>query len=125
MLQHTQSAGEEWAAHWPTVIAAMLGMSFYSMFTYSFGVFIEPLQHEFHWTRASISIGYSIYAMSPVILGPFMGALIDLIGTRKIAIAGIILSALAYAAFSLNDGRLGLWFALWGFMSLTATLVNR
>jgi predicted MFS family arabinose efflux permease len=124
MLQPGHSARAEWAAHWPTVVAAMLGMSFYSMFTYSFGVFIEPLQHEFHWSRANISIGYTIYALSPVILGPFMGALIDIIGTRKIAIWGVFLSALAYGAFSLNNGSLGLWLALWGCLSLTAVLVK-
>jgi predicted MFS family arabinose efflux permease len=106
------------------VMAAMVGMSFYSMFTYSFGVFIEPLQHEFGWSRANISIGYSIYAISPVILGPFMGALIDLIGSRKIAIWGVVLSALAFGAFSLNDGRFGMWLALWGCLSLTAVLVK-
>jgi hypothetical protein len=33
MLQQGQSASAEWTAHWPTVLAAMLGMSFYSMFT--------------------------------------------------------------------------------------------
>jgi predicted MFS family arabinose efflux permease len=124
MLQEGQSAGEEWAAHWPTVIAAMVGMSFYSMFTYSFGVFIEPLQHEFGWSRATISIGYTIYTVSPVILGPFIGALIDLIGTRQIAIWGVIASALAYAAFSLNNGAIGLFLALWGFLSLAATFVK-
>ncbi len=124
MLQPEQSGREEWAAHWPIVIAAMVGMSFYSMFTYSFGVFIEPLQHEFGWSRANISIGYTIYAASPVILGPFVGALIDMIGTRRIAIGGVIISILAYGAFSLNDGRLGLWLALWGFLSLAATFVK-
>jgi predicted MFS family arabinose efflux permease len=124
MLPPEQSAREEWSAHWPKVLAAMLGMSFYSMFTYSFGVFIEPLQHAFGWSRATISIGYTIYAVSPVILGPFIGALIDIIGTRRIAISGVIVSALAYGAFSLNNGRIGVWLALWGFLSLTATLVK-
>lgn len=116
--------GAEWAAHWPKVVAALAGMSFYSMFTYSFGVFIEPIQQAFHWSRADISIGYTIYATAPVLLGPFIGALIDVIGTRRIAIWGTVASTLAFGAFSLNDGRIALWFTLWSLLSLAAVLVK-
>ena len=35
MNQTPQTAGEEWKAHWPLVISAMIGFSFYAMVTYS------------------------------------------------------------------------------------------
>ena len=82
-------AAAEWRSHWPVVLSGMIGMSFYAMLTYHFGLFIEPLQKEFGWDRASISLGLTIYTMSAVLLGPVIGALIDRIGSRKIGIIGL------------------------------------
>lgn len=50
----------EWRAHWPKVVSGMIGMSFYAMLTYHFGLFIQPLEKEFGWDRADISLGLTI-----------------------------------------------------------------
>ena len=51
MSEGSISASAEWRAHWPKVGSAMVGMSFYAMLTYHFGLFIQPLQAEFGWDR--------------------------------------------------------------------------
>ena len=56
------SAAAEWRAHWPVVMAAMAGMAVASLISYSSGLFIEPLEKEFGWSRAEIAAGHSIAA---------------------------------------------------------------
>lgn len=118
------TAGQEWRAHWPTVVAAMAGMSFFSMITYQFGVFIGPLEREFGWDRASISVGLTIFTIGSMLLGPFVGALIDRIGTRWIGIAGLALSALAVGALGFANGSLMQWYFLWLAVAVTAVTVK-
>lgn len=44
---------------------------------------------------------------------PLIGTIIDRWGTRRIAIGGTILSALAFAGFGLADGSITQWLLLW------------
>ena len=114
------SAGQEWQKHWPLVFAGLLGMSFYSIITYTLGTFIQPLEQEFGWSRATISAGLMIFTITATIGGPLIGAVIDKVGTRKVAVPGIALHALAFAAFGTVSGTLWQWFALWSVMAVIA-----
>lgn len=98
----------------------MIGMSFYAMLTYHFGLFIEPLQKEFGWDRASISLGLTIYTMGAVLFGPVIGALIDRFGSRKIGIIGLALTSLSVAALGQTNGSLVQWYLLWLAIAVTA-----
>ena len=113
-------AGEEWRAHWPLVLASLVGMSFYAVVTYSLGTFIAPLEAEFGWSRASISAGLTIFTVTAMIGGPFVGAAIDRWGTRRVAVPGIALHAAAFAGLSLANGALVQWFALWSVLAIAA-----
>ena len=122
--QSDTSALAEWRAHWPMVVAAMAGLSFATVSIYSMGLFMEPLSREFGWTRAQISVGLSIVALFAVPLSPFAGALIDRWGSRRLGIPGVILSALAFAAFSLATGSLSQWYVLWVCYALVAIAIK-
>lgn len=103
----------EWHAHWPLVLAAMMGLSFASVAGYSLTVFIQPLADEFGWSRAQLSLGLTIFALFAVPLSPVVGAMIDRWGSRRMAVPGIILSACAFAAFGTANGSFGQWIGLW------------
>lgn len=118
------TAGAEWGAHWPMVASGMIGMSFYAMLTYHFGLFIQPLEKEFGWERAEISLGLTIYTGTAVLLGPFVGALIDKFGSRKIGLIGLTLTSLTLAALSFADGSLVQWYLLWMAIAATALAVK-
>ncbi len=107
------SAPAEWRAHWAVVLAAMVGLSFSSLAPAALGLFIEPLSREFGWTRAQISLGLTIYAVFAVPFSPLAGALIDRIGSRRIAIPGLLLASCAFASFSLANGSVAQWIGLW------------
>ncbi len=108
-----QTAAEEWRRYWPLVLAAMLGMSFYSLFAYSNQMFIQPLEAEFHWARRDIAFGYSIYAFMAFLFGPLIGTALDRLGARKIGLPGLFLSSLAFASLSFTGSQIWTWFALW------------
>ncbi len=119
-MAETPSAGQEWRAHYPKVLSGMIGMSFYAMLTYQFGLFIQPLEKEFHWHREDISNGLAIYTLGAFFIGPFIGALIDRMGSRKIGIIGIIGTSAALAALSLANGSINQWYLLWLAIAITA-----
>ena len=114
------TAAAEWRAHWPKVLSGMVGMSFYAMLTYHFGLFIQPLEKEFGWHRADISLGLTIYTMGAVLLGPFVGALIDRVGSRWIGIVGLTGTSLSLAALGFANGSLVQWYLLWTAIACTA-----
>ena len=51
MSSTPQTASEEWSRHWPLVLAGLVGMSFLTAISTSLGMFMEPLQHDFGWSR--------------------------------------------------------------------------
>ncbi|MBL4891837.1 MAG: MFS transporter [Rhizobiaceae bacterium] len=53
-------------------------------------VLIDPLQAEFGWSRAQISVAYTMLTVGAAIGGLFWGGLSDRIGAKKIAFFGAI-----------------------------------
>lgn len=118
------TAGQEWRAYWPLVLAAMVGVSFGSMPTATLGLFIDPLNREFGWSSSEISIGVTIFALISIPMTPLAGALVDRFGGRRVALPGLILSGLAFAAFSLQGGWLAQWMITWVGYTFASLLIR-
>lgn len=118
------NAGAEWRENWTVVMAACLGMAVAAIISYSSSLFIEPLEKEFGWSRAQIMSGHSIAATLAVICAPFMGLLVDRFGPRRIGIAAVISVCGALTLFSLADGNIVQWRALWLPLSFGIILVQ-
>ena len=123
-MNEQTSAREEWRRGWPAVLAAMVGMSFYSVITYSLSTFIGPLEDEFRWSRTALSSGLTIFAGIAMLGGPFIGAALDKVGTRWITIVGMALSGCAFAAFSLLSGSMAQWIALYVIYGICALSIK-
>ncbi|CAN7188737.1 MFS transporter [Phenylobacterium sp. LjRoot219] len=115
------SAAAEWRAHWLLALAGFIGFSFHSLTTYSTGLFMQPIGAEFGWNRSQITAGLSIAALASVPLGPVVGAMIDRWGVRILAVVGLSLTGLAVSMFSLANGSMTQWLALWTFYAIVAT----
>lgn len=113
MSEHKDLARREWRKHWPLVLAASVAFSFTSVMTAAMGLFIEPWSREFGWSRTLLSSGLSISSVTTFFFSPLFGVLIDRIGTRRMALPGLVLLAAAVASLSLLDGAVWLWFAIW------------
>ncbi len=124
MAQTKSSSAQEWRDHWPLLLAATLGISFGAIPTVTLGLFMEPLQAEFGWSRTTISLGMTVFALLVLPLTPLAGALVDKLGARRIAIPGLILCGLIFAAFSTMNGAVWVWIAMWVIYSTGSVLIR-
>ncbi|MET0364757.1 MAG: MFS transporter [Sphingobium sp.] len=113
MKTRMPGSGNEWQAHWPLLLSATMGVSFAAIPLATMGVFMAPLQDAFGWTRTEISAGLTLFAFITLPFMPLAGMLVDRFGSRRVALPGLLLSSLAFAAFSLQTGSLVLWFVTW------------
>src|ERR1700759_2100883 len=61
------------------------------------GVLIIPLEQEFHWSRATISLAISINIILFGLMGPFAGALMQRFGVRRVTMTAMATLAIAVA----------------------------
>jgi len=117
-------AAAEWRSFWTLPVAAALGYSIAVLHTYSLGAFFAPLQQEFGWTRAQISMGITIAGVGSAIFGVPVGILIDKFGPRLIALIGAFTMAGTVALLSTATGTLANWYLLWGIVALGTVCVH-
>lgn len=119
-----KTALEEWKGHWPLVLSAMVGFSFFTVVTYGLGAFTAPLEKEFGWSRAETYMGLTVFGVIQMVGGPPVGMLLDKIGSRGMAISGLILAGVTFAGFSLANGSSGQWLALWFAFGICALMIK-
>ncbi|HLH90594.1 MAG TPA: MFS transporter [Xanthobacteraceae bacterium] len=81
------------------VVAAGFAVTFVGFgCVYSFTAFIESLEHDFGASRGAVSAVFSLAAFIYFGLGSLSGPLADRFGSRRLALAGMILVGLSMAA---------------------------
>lgn len=109
----TTSARAEWRSFWFLPVAAALGYSTAVLHTYGIGPFIAPLQQEFGWSRAQLSIGITIAGLAGALFSVPIGLLVDRLGPRVVGLIGVILMTGAFALLSTATGDATNWLMLW------------
>lgn len=117
------TAGTEWKRNWPLVAAATWGIALSTVAVFSLGMFMQPLENEFGWSRTEISTGASFAAFVSFAIAGFLGRLVDRVNVRHVAVFGILVCALALAGFSLA-GSLTVWLALWAVFAVGAMMIS-
>jgi MFS family permease len=83
------------------VVAAAFAITFVGFgCAYTFSAFVEPLQREFGASRGSVSLVFSLAGFLYFGLGIVSGPLADRFGSRRLAVAGMVLTGLGLAAAS-------------------------
>jgi MFS family permease len=83
------------------VVAAAFGVTFVGFGpAYTFSAFVESLQRDFGASRGSVSLVFSLAGFLYFGLGIVSGPLADRFGSRRLALAGMILIGLGLAAAS-------------------------
>ncbi|MFX1263692.1 MAG: MFS transporter [Promethearchaeota archaeon] len=78
---------------WWTVLASGIMMTWgFGVDTYSYGLYYEPLEKEFGWTRAQISASASLKTIEGGLEGPFGGYFTDKYGPRIVNLLGFIIA---------------------------------
>jgi MFS family permease len=83
------------------VVAAAFAVTFIGFgCAYTFSAFVEPLQRDFGASRGSVSLVFSLAGFLYFGLGIISGPLADRIGSRPLAVLGMILTGLGLALAS-------------------------
>jgi MFS family permease len=113
----------EWRAGWPVVIACAFGITLIGIGHQALGTFIAPLEKEFGWSRSDVTAGFLVFAGIGVLTRPVAGWMLDKWGSRALAIPGAVLVGLTFAGFSLANGSVVQWLAIWFVMAVVFGLV--
>ena len=85
-------------------VAVAAGISFWS-----FGLYVDPLEREFGWSRAEVAGGFSVAQLASGLAAPLIGWWIDRYGPRRIILIGAILTAASYLLLA-TTSELWQWF---------------
>jgi MFS family permease len=87
------------------IVFACAGIIFIAAgtFFYGFGAIFDSLVEEFGWSRASISLAFSMRAEVGGIFAPLMGYMVDRLGPRRLLTAGVIGVGLGFLWISRMD----------------------
>ena len=80
--------------------------------------FDESLLKEFGWTRSELKLRDLITLILAGWMAPFLGALIDKVGPRKLVLGGVTLLAALYAAYAHVDSLIHLYLIHVGFAAV-------
>jgi MFS family permease len=82
------------------------------------GVFMIPLEEEFGWNRAEISLGLSVAALSLAIATPWAGRMLDSQGPRRVLKWSLALYALATASLYFLGNSILQFYAVLGLIGV-------
>lgn len=119
MSEATGDARNEWKSGWPVVAASLAGFTLISFYTFSFGAFIGPIEKEFGWSRAQISIGLTVITVSAGLLTPVLGMVVDRFGPRRVGLPGALSYAATYGLLGLTTANIWSWWGLWFLLAFT------
>jgi MFS family permease len=92
---------------WIVLVAAVgLFMGYGPIVSFTFGVFFKPLSQEFGWSRAQVSLAFSLSLLVMSVAFPLVGRLVDRFGARKIIVPSVLLFGLGLMSFSLLSAHL-------------------
>ncbi len=75
---------------WPLPMTAMFGVVVCSAFTYTNGLFLTQMTHEFGWTRTQYASAFTLQMAFGLLLGPVTGKVIDRIGPRRLTLDPLV-----------------------------------
>lgn len=119
---------------WRTVVASGIMCSWgYGIYTYGFGSLYKPLQNEFGWTRAEISVSQSLSRFEGGLEGPLGGSFSDRFGPRIVNSLGFLIGSIGlFLMYFVNSlwtlyiswGIVGFGFQLGLYNSLDVAILN-
>lgn len=116
-------ARDEWRTHGAMIPACVAGMVLVAVHNYTLGVMMLPLEQEFGWSRAQISVGPMIPSLGAVIMAPLVGFAVDRFGPRRIALFGVPFFSVAIALMSRASSSIASWWALCALLGVASMFI--
>ena len=105
---------------WWIVVVAGIGlfMGYGPIVSFTFGIFLKPLSTEFGWSRAQLSLAFSLSLLVLSFALPVIGRLVDRFGARTVIVPSVVLFGLGLVSFSLMSASLWHLYGLYLLMGL-------
>lgn len=95
---------------WVILGASVLAMALGSGVSFwAFGLYVDPMEDEFGWSRAEVSAGFSVSLAISGLAGPLIGRWIDARGPREAILVGSVMTAITYLLLATTNS-LWQWF---------------
>jgi MFS family permease len=100
---------------WWIVLVAGIGlfMGYGPIISFTFGVFFKPLNAEFGWSRAQISLAFSLSLLVMSGVFPLIGRLVDRFGARRVIVPSVLLFGLGLISLSFLSAHLWHLYAIY------------
>ena len=106
------AAKAEFGRHWLTLVGATGAVATGgSLFIYTQGYLVKPMEAALGWSRAEIAFGAMMGLMISAVVLPVAGMLADRFGTRLLALCAILSYGLLCLALAFTPGRLDVYYA--------------
>ena len=81
---------------WGQLIFGIICMVMIANLQYGWTLFVNPIDHKYHWGRAAIQVAFTIFVVTETWLVPLEGMLIDRFGPRVMVCGSGVLVAIAW-----------------------------
>lgn len=96
----------------------MFGVS--ALYGSTFGLFLLPLQQSLGWSRGEIAFSLTLATLFTPLVAPLTGWVIDKVPLRPLILAGVVLQSANFAAFSMMQGSVWVYYGLCLALMVTA-----
>jgi sugar phosphate permease len=97
---------------WIVFCAAAIVFLSAGTFFYGFGLLVEPLTTEFGWSRAAVSLGFSLRTQGGGVAAPLVGVMVDRVGVRRLTTIGIVIAAVGFLLLSRVHSLMGFYVSI-------------
>src|SRR5215510_9743601 len=114
MTQARKKGGKVFYGWWIVLVAGVgLSLNYGPIIASTFGVFLKPLSQEFGWSRAGISLAFSLANLMFSGALPLTGRLVDRLGARKVVLPSALIFSLGVMSFYFLSASLWHFYALY------------
>ncbi len=104
----------EWRAGGVMLFASMILYSCSANPLTVVATLVKPLEAAFGWSRASVTSAYLITATGTLLFAPWIGALVDRIGPRRVALVSLLVLVAAIVNIGMAGPAIWSWYLAWG-----------
>jgi MFS family permease len=105
---------------WWIIVASAVGlfMSYIPISGHTFSVFFESLSREFKWSRAEISLGFSLSLLVMTGAFPLIGRLVDRFSARAVIVPSVLIFGLSLISFYFLSAHLWHFYVVYSIMGI-------
>lgn len=108
---------------WWLMLGAALGTALIAgLFFWSFGLYIDPLQRQFGWSRSEVSLGISVALLASGVASPLVGRWTNRFGPRLILLIGTALCTGGLALLA-TVGSLWQWYLYLAVVGVSLSMI--